>query len=168
MAVETDQSTPKSASKTQIAWPHLILAIIGLALSIYAVRAHTLIEAGQSAGCTISESISCDAVIGSKWGKFPPTSAGIPLGYYGGIFWIIVALTAVSGAGVSPKNAALQRLGVAAVGLLFSVGLFYIAEFVIPGDKHCPICLGTHFISLVNFVFALVGWRKASRLGRDF
>ncbi len=156
MQAQIDIPTPKIAPRTTIAWPHLILALIGIALSIYAVRAHNLIDAGQSSGCTISESISCDTVIGSKWGEF----AGIPLGYFGGLFWIMVALTAISGAGVSFKSAALQRLGVATVGLLFSVGLFYIAEFVIPGDKHCPICLGTHFTSLVNFVFAVVGWKS--------
>ena len=148
---------PKSSAKTHIARPHLILAIIGIALSIYAIWAHGRIEAGQSAGCTISDSISCDAVLGSKWGKF----FGIPLGYYGGIFWAIVLVTAISSPGTNLKNAALQRLGVATVGLLFSLGLFYIAEFVI--HKTCPICLSTHITSLVNFVFAVVSWRKISK-----
>lgn len=152
----------KSSEKTQIAWPHLVLAIVGIALSIYAVWAHGRIEAGQSAGCTISESISCDAVLGSKWGKF----FGIPLGYYGGLFWAIVLITAISSPGANLKNAALQRLGVATVGLLFSVGLFYIAEFVI--RKTCPICLGTHISSLVNFIFSFVSWRRIfGRSGTD-
>lgn len=156
MQAEIAPPTSQTAPKTIIAWPHLVLAAIGIALSIYAIWAHGRIEANLSSGCSISETISCDTVIGSKWGKF----AGIPLGYYGGLFWVIVALTAISGAGVSAKSAALQRLGVATVGLLFSLGLFYIAEFVIPGNKHCPICLGTHFTSLVNFVFALSSWRR--------
>ena len=160
MQAEIDTLHPKSSAKTHVAWPHIVLAIIGLALSIYAVRAHALVEAGHASGCSISESFSCDAVIGSKWGEF----AGIPLGYYGVIFWIIVAITAISGAGVSPKSAAVQRLGVATVGLLFSLGLFYIAEFVIDSDKHCPICLGTHFTSLINFIFALFGWRRAAKI----
>jgi uncharacterized membrane protein len=154
MQAEIPVSHKKSNEKTHIAWPHLILALIGIALSIYAVWAHGRIEAGQSAGCAISDSISCDAVLGSKWGKF----FGIPLGYYGGIFWAIVAITAISSPGVNLKNAALQRLGVATVGFLFSVALFYIAEFVI--RKTCPICLGTHITSLVNFIFAVVGWRR--------
>ncbi len=147
----------KSSEKTQIAWPHLVLAIIGIALSIYAIWAHGRIEAGQSAGCTISESISCDAVLGSEWGKF----FGIPLGYYGGLFWAIVAITAISSPGANLKIAALQRLAVATVGLLFSIVLFAIAEFVI--RKTCPICLGTHLSSLVNFVFAVAGWKRISR-----
>jgi uncharacterized membrane protein len=154
MNAETSVASPTASSKTQVAWPHVILALIGIALSIYAVWAHGRIEAGQSAGCSLSEQISCDAVLGSKWGKF----FGIPLGYYGGIFWAIVLITAISSPGSDPKMAALQRLGVATVGLLFSIGLFILAEFVI--KKTCPICLGTHITSLVNFIFAVVGWRR--------
>lgn len=157
MQAQIDIVKPQIAPKTVVAWPHIILALIGIALSIYAVWAHGRIEAGQSAGCTLSASISCDEVLGSKWGKF----AGVPLGYYGGIFWAIVAITAISGVGASLKNAALQRLGVATVGLLFSLFLFYIAEFVI--GKTCPICLSTHMTSLVNFVFAVLGWRKVTK-----
>jgi uncharacterized membrane protein len=154
MNAETSLLSGRTATKTRFAWPHIILALIGIALSIYAVWAHGRIEAGQSAGCTISASISCDAVLGSKWGKF----FGIPLGYYGGIFWMIVLITAISSPGQNLKMAALQRLGVATVGLLFSVVLFCIAEFVI--KKTCPICLGTHTASLINFIFAVVGWSK--------
>lgn len=155
MPAEIELSPQKSGPKTVIAWPHIVLAIVGIALSIYAIWAHGRIEAGQSAGCTLSASISCDQVLGSKWGKF----WGIPLGYFGAAFWAIVAITAISSSGVDLKSAAFQRLGVATVGLLFSLGLFYIAEVVI--KKTCPICLGTHLTSLVNFVFALVGWRRA-------
>ena len=157
MQAEIDLPTPQATPKATVAWPHIILALIGIALSIYAVWAHGQIEAGKSAGCTLSASISCDEVLSSKWGKF----FGIPLGYYGGIFWIIVAITAISGSGVNLKNAALQRLAVATVGLFFSLGLFYIAEFVI--KKTCPICLGTHTASLLNFIFAVVGWRRATK-----
>lgn len=155
MNAESPVASPLASSKTHVAWPHVILAIIGIALSIYAIWAHGRIEAGQSAGCSISEQISCDAVLGSKWGKF----FGIPLGYYGGIFWAIVLVTAISSPRTNLKVAALQRLGVATVGLLFSVVLFSIAEFVI--KKTCPICLGTHTASLINFIFAVVGWRRA-------
>ena len=143
--------------KTHFAWPHLVIAILGIAVSIYAIWAHGRVESGLSTGCGISESISCDAVLGSKWGKF----FGIPLGYFGLIFWAIVAITAISSAGVNLKTAALQRLGVAAVGLVFSIGLFYIGEFII--RKHCPICLSTHTLSLLNFIFAVGGWKRIAK-----
>ncbi len=154
MRAEIPVSSPKTASKTHIAWPHIVLALLGIALSIYAVWAHGQIEAGKDAGCTISASISCDEVLGSKWGKF----FGIPLGYFGGVFWAIVLITAISSTGTNLKMAALQRLGIATVGLLFSLVLFYIAEVMI--GKTCPICLGTHTASLLNFIFAVVGWKR--------
>lgn len=157
MNAEISVSPPDSDSKTRIAKAHLILALIGIAVSIYAVWAHGRIEAGQSTGCSISDSISCDAVLGSKWGKF----YGIPLGYFGLVFWAIVLITSISSPGTDLKMAALQRLGVATVGLVFSVFLFYIAEFVI--KKTCPICLSTHLTSLANFVCAVVGWRRMRR-----
>jgi uncharacterized membrane protein len=159
MTPESTVSPARKATKSVVAWPHVILALIGIALSIYAVWAHARIEAGESAGCTITASISCDAVLSSKWGAF----LGIPLGYFGGLFWAIVLITAISSAGSDLKMAALQRFAVAAVGLVFSVYLFYIAEFVI--GKTCPICLSTHLCSLINFVFAMGGWRRIAEKG---
>ena len=157
MNAEISAPPAQSATKTHCAWPHLVLAVLGIAVSIYAIWAHGRVESGLLTGCGISESISCDAVLGSKWGKF----FGIPLGYFGLLFWAIVGVTAISSAGTNLKNAALQRLGVAAVGLVFSIGLFYIGEFII--RKHCPICLSTHTLSLLNFVFAVVGWRRIAK-----
>ena len=80
---------PLPPKGTRVFWPHIVLGLIGLALSFYAVHAHLQIEAGQATGCSINETISCDDVIGSKYGKF----AGIPLGYFGAAFWIIVIIS---------------------------------------------------------------------------
>ncbi len=143
---------------TRIFWPHIVLGLIGLALSFYAVYAHIQVEAGQATGCSINDTISCDDVIGSKYGKF----AGIPLGYFGAAFWIIVIISGISSAATSLKNARLQALGVAAVGLVTSVGLAYIAHFVL--GKICPICSATHGAALFNFVYAVVAWFKMPRV----
>ncbi|HEX8463095.1 MAG TPA: vitamin K epoxide reductase family protein [Abditibacterium sp.] len=156
MQAQVSAPLEKTAAKTHVAWPHVVLAVLGIAISIYAVWAHGRVEAGQATGCSISETISCDAVLGSKWAKF----AGIPLGYFGIIFWAIVGITAISSAGSNLKTAALQRLAIGTVGIAFSVVLFVIAEFVI--RKTCPICLSTHICSLVNFVFSVVGWRRVA------
>ena len=145
------------ATGTRVFWPHIVLGLIGLALSFYAVYAHLQIEAGQATGCSINETISCDDVIGSKYGKF----AGIPLGYFGAAFWIIVMISGISGASVSLKNARLQAFGVAAVGLLTSIALAYIAHFVL--GKICPICSGTHLTALLNFVYATWAWFKTPK-----
>ena len=140
---------------TRIFWPHIVLGLIGLALSFYAVYAHLQIEAGQATGCGINDTISCDDVIGSKYGKF----AGIPLGYFGAAFWIIVIISGISTSNL--KSARLQALGVAAVGLVTSIGLAYIAHFVL--HKICPICSGTHLTALINFIYAAWAWFKMPR-----
>ena len=142
----------------RIFWPHILLGLIGLALSFYAVYAHLQIEAGQATGCSISDTISCDDVIGSKYGKF----FGIPLGYFGAVFWIIVIISGISSVKTSSlKNARLQSLAVAAVGLVCSIGLAYIAEFIL--HKICPICSGTHLTALFNFIYAVWAWVKMPR-----
>lgn len=140
--------------QTRVVWAHVVLGILGILVSIYAIWAHGRIEAGLGAGCGISETISCDDVLSSPWAKF----AGIPLGYFGALFWSIVIITAISGASVSTKAAALQRLLVATAGIITSIFLFYVSEFLI--RKVCPICLTTHILSLLNFGFALKGWRR--------
>ena len=145
----------------RIAWPHVVLGVIGILLSLYAIYAHVRIEAGLATGCSVSETISCDDVIGSKWGKF----LGIPLGYFGAVFWVIVILTGISGAQTSVRSAKLQALGVATVGLVTSIGLAYIAEFVL--HKICPICSGTHLTALANFIYATWAWIKLGRRAPD-
>ena len=152
-------SAPKKGAR--IFWPHIVLGLIGLALSFYAVYAHLQIEAGQATGCSINDTISCDDVIGSPYGKF----AGIPLGYFGAAFWIIVIISGISSAATSLRNARLQALGVAVVGLVTSVVLAYIAHFVL--GKICPICSGTHGTALVNFVYATVAWFKMPRINES-
>ncbi len=143
-----------AAKSVRVFWPHIVLGLIGLALSFYAVYAHVQIEAGQATGCSINDTISCDDVIGSEYGKF----AGIPLGYFGAVFWVIVIISGISSAATSLKSARLQALGVAAVGLVTSIALAYIAEFIL--HKICPICSGTHLTALFNFVYATWAWCK--------
>jgi uncharacterized membrane protein len=152
------------ASKPTISWPHIVFAVLGIAISIYAIYAHGLIEAGKDAGCSISETISCNEVLSSKWGKF----MGIPLGYFGVAFWVIVGITGITNAATSLKSATLQRFGIAAVGIVCSAFLFYVSEFLI--RKVCPICFSTHTLSLLNFLyssFALIKARKVATDGKN-
>lgn len=143
-----------AARGMRIFWPHIILGLIGLALSFYAVYAHVQIEAGQATGCSINDTVSCDDVIGSKYGKV----FGIPLGYFGAVFWVIVIISGISSASSNLRSARLQALGVAAVGLVTSIGLAYIAHFIL--HKICPICSGTHLTALFNFIYAVWAWFK--------
>lgn len=144
----------QAGAKSRVAWAHVVLGFLGVAAGIYAVHLHALVMAGQETGCGISESISCDKVIGSQYGEF----FGIPLGVFGALFWAIVIVTAISGAATPPRVAALQRLGVATVGLLTSLVLAYISLGVL--HKFCPVCATTHTLSGINFLVAAFGvWR---------
>ncbi len=151
-------SQVKPASKTIISWPHLVFAVLGVAISIYAIWAHGRVEAGLGTGCPVTNTISCDEVLGSKWGKF----FGIPLGYFGAVFWVMVGITAITNSATSLKSAALQRFGIAAVGIASSAFLFYVSEFLI--GKICLICLSTHITSLLNFLYASFALIKVRRV----
>ncbi len=138
----------------RIAWPHIVLGALGLAASVWAIRVHLLVKAGAETGCGISETISCDKVIGSQYGQF----LGIPLGVFGALFWALVMLTAVSSRTSSPLSASWQRLFLGAVGLATSLVLAWISLGVL---RHfCPVCATTHVLSGINFLVALAGvWK---------
>ena len=153
-AQESLSAPSKNPAAPQIAWPHVVTGVLGLAVSLYAHHLHTLVKAGRETGCSFSSTVSCDKVIGSQWGEF----AGISLGIYGALFWILVLVTAISGANVAPKSAVLQRLGLATIGLFSVLGLAYIAYFVIRG--FCPVCFATHILTVANFVWALWSFWK--------
>ncbi|RYX81775.1 vitamin K epoxide reductase family protein [bacterium] len=141
----------------RVAWAHVVLSALGLSASAYAVYLHMLVKAGKETGCGITDTISCDKVIGSSYGEF----FNIPLGVFGALFWMLVLVTAISGKGVAPLSAALQRLAVGAVGLMTSIVLAYISLGVL--HKFCPVCATTHVLSGINFLFAAWGvWKLRS------
>lgn len=139
-------------------WDHILLAVLGLALSGYAVHLHNLVAAGAATGCGISETISCDKVIGSKpWGA----PFGIPLGMFGLAYFGVVAVTAVNNPDLgwdAYRKAALVRLGLGTAGVLSSMALEFVMWVIL---RHgCPVCIATHLVTLVNFLFALVHWLR--------
>ena len=148
---ETSPPTnPPPATALRIAWPPIVLGLIGLAISFYAVHLHNIVKSGGSA-CGISETISCDKVLASYWGA----PLGIPLGYFGALYFALVIVTAISTVPLdTPRRAlALPRLLLAGCGLLGSMALTGISIVLI--HAICPVCLATHATVLVNFLFAL-------------
>jgi uncharacterized membrane protein len=155
--MQTESTQQASTRKTLISWPHLVLAALGLAVSAYAVVVKNRIAAGSDSGCGISESINCDAVIGSvKWGSF----LGIPWGVWGMVFFVIVALTAVSST-QNMRQFVTQQFAVATVGFLFALGLLYISKVVI--GAWCPVCLATHAVLFTLFGVSLYKFLRLSK-----
>ena len=170
MATDVSSHSPNSDSLSvptaqpkglRVAWPHIVLGVLGLAASAYATHLHALVKAGEATGCGISNTISCDKVIGSQYGEM----FGIPLGIFGALFWALVLVTAISSATTSLRAAAWQRLIVGAVGLATSLVLAYISLGVL--RKFCPVCATTHVLSGINFCVALWSVWKLKKMTVD-
>lgn len=144
-------------AKTYVAWPSLICGLVATALSGYAYYIHLQVEAGKATGCSFGPSLSCDAVIGSKYGAI----LGIPLGVWGMVFFAIVAVTAVSTRG-NTKAAAFQRLALASMSVGGSLALEGIMWGVL--KVGCPVCMSIHLVALINFFFALPMYLRRQKM----
>lgn len=143
--------------KTQ--WSNVVLGLVGCLTSGYAVHVHRLAKAGADTGCGVSDTVSCDAVMTSKWGEL----FGIPVGFYGLMFFAIVIVMAIASSStqLSKRQFALQNLGVATVGFLTSVGFIYISYAFI--KKACPVCLATHATTTALFLSSLFIYLRTPR-----
>jgi uncharacterized membrane protein len=146
---------PRPVSRTS--WPHLVLGLIGFAISAYSLHVHSLIKRGEESGCGISNTINCDKVLASRYGEF----LSIPLGVWGMVFFVIVILTAVpsKGSTATRRQTAGWQLGVASAGFVTSVVLTYISKVQI--GAFCPICMATHATTLLLFLVSLRSYFKA-------
>lgn len=145
------QPTPDSKNfKTRISWPHVILSLLGMGISLYAWQLHAVIKAGGDSGCGISDTINCDKVLASQYGAL----FGIPLGAYGLAYFVVVLLFSIT---TNPKvtlwQETLMRFLVCSAGMLGTLGLSYISYIVLKAA--CPVCMATHAVVLVSFVVAL-------------
>ena len=136
----------------KVNWPHLILGVIGGAISFYTVILHNQIKAGGSCGAG-----DCEAVIGSKYGAL----MGIPVGVFGMLFYAVIILLSIvtKGSTATARQIAAQRLIVSSIGLASALGFFYISHMVI--RAFCPYCMATHTTTLLIFIASLVGYLKA-------
>ncbi len=126
-----------------------IFALVGVGLSIYSLAHHFELKSlgHTSFSCNISDTLSCDDIANSKFAEDP---WGNPMGIYGvGYFVGLIALLLTARFKESLRQDALQAYGVSViVGVLVSVALFGISEFVI--GKICPTCVGVYLVTLVQ------------------
>jgi len=145
--------------KPSTSWPHIVLGLVGAAISAYAVKVHNLAKAGQETGCGLSNDWSCDKVVTSKWGEI----AGIPLGFFGMLFFAIVIIMAIASKTTTTtrKQFALQNLAVSSVGFASSLALSYISIALIKAK--CPVCFSTHAVTTTLFLVSLWQFQRARR-----
>ena len=152
-------ATPESTEEwPRFSWPHMYLGALGIAISLYAFLIHRRIEAGGDSGCGFTETINCDKVLASAYGKI----FGIPLGAFGMAYFTMVIITAITTNRKSTlQQETGQRLALSSLGLASAVCLAYISYVIIKAA--CPICMATHATILAVFLVSLWQFFKVRR-----
>lgn len=137
--------------------PSLILGVVGFGVSLYALILHLQTKTSSaSLTCDINEAVNCTKVIGGDYGEF----MGLPLGALGmSYFGLVMALAFLPAfVEVSASWMARRQLIVSTVGAVISLYLAYVSYFKI--NAVCLVCTSVHAISVVNFVWTLIGFVK--------
>jgi len=136
----------------------LLLGLAGILVSALTVYEHVLLRLSAETGlmlesglCKAGATFNCKKVIGSEWSYL----FGIPLGYFGIAFYLVIlgiAVTAFEERFVSKISSASALLLLTLMGALSSIALFWISSVEI--GALCPLCLTTYGINLVLLVAA--------------
>ena len=121
----------------------LILAVIGLLLSIYSYYVEYCHEHDNNykAVCDISDTVSCSKAFSSPYGKI----LGVSNAILGLLFYIVVIFL------VMLKQDVLVFL-VALAGVLSSVYLAYLLYFKV--KSYCVVCTSIYVVNILLLVFS--------------
>jgi len=139
----------------------IFLSIVGALVALYLIYLH--FRNGGSSFCNINERFNCDVVNRSPYSVF----LGIPvsiIGFLGYISFIVIGVAFLTGYDWSKLNAKLRpkhlnwlMLVFAALGVLFSLYLAYIEEFVL--HTWCVMCIASLVIIISIFVLMIFSYR---------
>jgi len=137
----------------------LLLAALGLALSLYLARLHTRAHAGLASFCNVDDVVNCDRVATSPYS----VALGIPVAVWGAIGYALAACLA--GMGIArrgphpgwPRGLLFALAGVAAA---VSVALALVSKIAI--GAWCLVCAASW---LVSFGLLVASWRGCRALG---
>ncbi|RIL08686.1 MAG: hypothetical protein DCC75_08275, partial [Proteobacteria bacterium] len=141
-----------------------LICLAGAGLSVLSLYDHLSIQAGLHSSfpfCELSRTISCRAVLTSKWAYF----LGFPLGMYGVAFFLgIMVLAGIDGLKRSAMEAAIADASYlfALISVLISVALFTVSKVAI--GAFCPVCLSTYLTCILIFI-ACHFWRGSDTFG---
>lgn len=128
----------------------LVLAVLGLAVSVYLTIEHY--SSSTTLACPATSAFDCLKVTTSSWSSI----AGVPVAVLGLVFFIVMTGLALA----TGRLAADLRVVAAVVGSLMVLWLVYVELFKV--DSLCLWCTGVHVLTL-----ALLGtttwWRETSR-----
>ena len=130
-----------------------LLALVGLFVALY-LWLHALgfggaIKCGASGGC--------ETVQTSRWGVF----LGLPVAFYGVVGYLallVVALASLRPAALPQRLWNVMLVGLASVGLLFTIYLTYLELFVI--HAICRWCIGSAVVITAIWVVSLLSLRS--------
>lgn len=142
----------------------VILAAVGMAVSIYSINHHRQVKLSGSsdAACNISQTVSCDEVALSEYSEIK----GLPLGVYGlGYFAAMGVLAGIGLAGVKTTREHIHAyVAMIGIGIVASIALALISSLII--QKICLVCIGVYAITVLQAV-SLVIFRRELPKGAD-
>ncbi len=137
----------------------LVLAALGLGLSLYLARLHARAHAGFSSFCDVNEIVNCDRVATSEYSVV----LGIPVAVWGVLGYGAAAVLAAWGLARRLPRAGWPRgllLLVSVAAAAASVVLALVSEFAI--GAWCLVCMGSW---LVSFGMLAASWFACRRVG---
>lgn len=137
----------------------LFFAVAGMALGLFLTDYHYKLLANQETThtvlCTLSSSFNCDIVNSSPYAEL----FGVPIALWG--FFFYLTLFCIAGIALFAKqNEKLVLLlhGMALFSVLYSIYLFYIAEFVI--GALCPYCIIMYGVNISLLLLTKIAVQK--------
>ena len=146
-AVSSDQTV----ARRRVEVP-LIVAVIGLAISIYLTIEH--FTSGTSLACPEGTTVNCTKVTTSQWATF----LGIPVAVLGLAYFVVMTLLVTPMAWRRRRLDPVRLVG-AVGGTLMVLYLIFVELFRV--DAICLWCTGVHVCTVA--LLGLVLWRTANR-----
>jgi protein-disulfide isomerase len=138
-------------------WVGIILALIGVALSVYSTHHHLELKAAGAtdAACNINATFNCDEVAKSQFSEI----AGIPLGVFGLGYFVanLVLIGFALGGGKAAREHLYGYVGMVLIGLVVSVVMGVIS--ITQVGAACLTCIGIYVTTLVQ-AGALFAFRR--------
>lgn len=146
------RSMPRARRRVGWGEPSFVIALVGLAISVYLTIEH--FSASTTFACPESASINCVKVTTSRWSHI----GGVPVAVIGLCFFLAAAALC------SPPAWAVQsldrvRIGGAIVGVASALYLVWLELFRI--DALCLWCTAVHVCTVL--LLAAVLWRVTAR-----
>jgi len=160
--VTQDMHRDGSENKSQWILVSLVIALIGIGLSIYSTLHHLEVKASgkTDAACNINDSFSCDEVALSQYSEI----SGVPLGIFGLGYFVAATVLLLVGlrGGKSGKEHLQGYIVMTVIGVITSVVLGFISTSM---GAYCLTCIGVYALTAMQ-VGTLAFWRND--LPKDF